>query len=58
MRLNAPKQIVWIVSVVLAVIGIIGKFTTVAFISANAFWLITVAFIILTASTLLKGKSA
>ena len=55
MRLNAPKQIVWIVAVVLAVIGLIGKFTAVAFISANAFWLVTVGFVILAASTLLKG---
>ncbi len=55
MRLNAPKQAVWLVSVILGVLGIIGQFTTIAFVTANAFWLVTVGFIILAASTVLKG---
>ena len=55
MRLNAPKQVVWIISVVLGVLGIVGKFTTIAFLSANAFWLVTVGFVVLALSTVLKG---
>ncbi|MCA9743651.1 MAG: hypothetical protein H6695_03405 [Deferribacteres bacterium] len=55
MRLNAPKQIVWTISVVLGVLGLIGKFTTIAVLSANAFWLVLAGFVILAASTVLKG---
>jgi len=55
MTLSAPKQVVWIVALVLGVLGIVGKFTTVAFITAYGFWLVAVAFVILTLSTALKG---
>lgn len=55
MRLNAPKQAVWTISVIVGVLGIVGNFTAIAVISANAFWLVTVGFVLLALSTALKG---
>ena len=55
MKLSAPKQIVWIISLILGVLGIIGKFVAIAVVSANAFWLVTVGFVLLILGTFLKG---
>jgi hypothetical protein len=55
MTLNAPTQILFIISVVIAVIALIGVFVTIPFVSAYAFWLMTAAFVILAAACLFKG---
>ncbi|MCQ2976119.1 MAG: hypothetical protein MJ211_15065 [Bacteroidales bacterium] len=55
MKLSAPKVGVWSVSVVLGVLGILGKFVAIPFVSAYAFWLVVAAFAILAIATLLKG---
>ena len=55
MKLNAPKTITWWVAVIVGALGIIGKFVTIAFISANAFWFVVVAFVLLALATFLKG---
>lgn len=55
MSLSAPKQITWIIAVVLGVIGILGKVVPIAAVAAYAFWLVTIGFILLALATLLKG---
>lgn len=55
MRLNAPKQITWLIAVIFGVAGIVVYFVTIPGLSANAFWLVVVAFVILGASTFIKG---
>ena len=55
MQLNAPKQIVWLVAVILGVVGLVSYFITIPGLSANAFWLVTVGFVILALGTFLKG---
>lgn len=56
MRLNAPKQIVWLIAVIIGVLGIIGELVgTIAFVSANAFWMVTIGFALLALGTMLKG---
>jgi hypothetical protein len=40
MRLNAPKQITWLVAVVFGVVGLVAYFVTIPGLSANAFWLV------------------
>jgi len=37
MKLSAPKQIVWIIAVVLGILGILGTFISIPFVSAYAF---------------------
>jgi len=54
MNLNAPKQITWWIAVVLGVIGIIGSFVAIPFISVYAFWLVAIAFVLLALATALS----
>jgi len=55
MNLNAPKQNIWLVAVIVGVLGVLGSFVAIPFVSANAFWFVTVGFAILMLSTVLKG---
>lgn len=55
MKLNAPTQLVWVISVIIGVLGILGKFVAIPFITVNAFWFVTVGFVLLALATLLKG---
>jgi hypothetical protein len=55
MNLNAPKQITWWIAVVLGVVGIIGSFVAIPFISAYAFWFVAIAFVLLALATALSG---
>ncbi|MEM7351557.1 MAG: hypothetical protein AAF657_12165 [Acidobacteriota bacterium] len=54
MKLNAPKQITWIIAVILGIVGILGKVAPIAAVAPNAFWLVTIGFVLLTLGTLLK----
>ncbi|NOZ62811.1 MAG: hypothetical protein GXO74_14155 [Calditrichaeota bacterium] len=57
MRLNQPKQVTWWISLILAVLGILGKWvlTSVAFLSSYAFILLLVGFALLWLATFVKG---
>ncbi|MEN8153953.1 MAG: hypothetical protein ABFR75_08000 [Acidobacteriota bacterium] len=55
MRLNAPKKIVWLLSLVLAVISLVGFFVTIPVITVYGFWIMGVAWLLLFLSTYLKG---
>ena len=55
MRLNAPKKIVWLISLILAVISLIGYFIAIPVLSGIAFWVMGVAWLLLFLATFLKG---
>jgi hypothetical protein len=56
MKLKSPTQIVFWLSVLLAVLGLIGQFGVVAGLGgAIAFWLVLVAFVLLALGVLFKG---
>lgn len=55
MRLNPPKKIVFYISVVLAVVGLIASLVTIPFLSGFAFWLVLAAYILLALGNVLKG---
>ena len=55
MRLNAPTQVVFIVSLILAVLALIGYFIAIPFLTAYAFWLAIVAYLVLAAGCVMKG---
>jgi len=55
MNLNAPKQLTWIIAVILGLLGLIGAITTVPFISAYAFWLVFAGLVLLALGCFLKG---
>jgi heme/copper-type cytochrome/quinol oxidase subunit 1 len=55
MRLNAPKQIVWLIALILGVLGIISALITVPFLSTISFWLVVIGWLLLILATYLKG---
>ena len=55
MNLSPPTTAVFIISVVLAVLAIIGTFVAIPVISANAFWVAMIAYIILAVGNLFRG---
>jgi len=55
MRLSAPKTPVWLIGSILGILGIVGKFISIQYVSPNAFWLVALGFVLLFLGTLLKG---
>jgi predicted membrane channel-forming protein YqfA (hemolysin III family) len=55
METNAPKQVTLLISVVLAVLGLLGFFVSIPFVSVYAFWLVVAGFVLLLLGCLLKG---
>jgi hypothetical protein len=54
-RLNAPSQIVFLISLVLAVLGVLAIFVSIPFVSGYAFWFVTVGYILLALGCIMKG---
>jgi hypothetical protein len=54
LKLNAPKQVTWIISLILGVLGLLGNLVTIPLISGISFWLVVVGLALLLLATLLK----
>jgi hypothetical protein len=54
MRLNAPKQITWIIALILGIAGLLGFLVTIPVISELAFWIVLVALILMLLATYLR----
>lgn len=48
---SAPKNITWWIALILAVLGIIGKFASVPFLSQYAFWFVLASAVLLLIAT-------
>jgi len=55
MNLSAPTQPVFIVSLVIAVLAVIGVFTAIPIVTPYAFWVAIIAYIVLAVGCLAKG---
>ena len=55
MKLNPPKKLTFWISVVLVVLGLIGSFVSIPFVSGAAFWFVLVGYVVLVAGLLIKG---
>lgn len=57
MKTQAPKSIVWIISVILAALGILLylRIITIPVLAPYDFWLVAVAFVLLALGNILKG---
>jgi hypothetical protein len=55
MKLTPPTKNVYWISTVLAVLGLIGTFVSIPFVSAYAFWFVLVAFVLLWLGVSMKG---
>ena len=54
-RLNAPTQMVFLISLALAVLAILALFVTIPVVSAYAFWVAIIAYVVLAAGCLMKN---
>lgn len=55
MKLNAPTKNFWWIAVILAIVAVIAQFVTIPFFTPYAFWVITLGFVVLALSTVMKG---
>jgi hypothetical protein len=55
MRLNAPSQTLWIISLILAGLGILSHLVVIPNVSPYAFWLLAIGYIVLLIGTMTKG---
>ena len=55
MKLSAPKNVTWLIALVLGVLGILGTFVRIPLVTDYSFLLVVVGFVLLALATLLKG---
>jgi hypothetical protein len=55
MNLSAPTQIVFIISLVIAILGLLAAFGVLAFIPIPAVWIALIAYIVLAGGCLMRG---
>ena len=55
MNPSAPTQLVFIISLVIALIGVLVALNVVTFIPIAAVWIVTIAFIVLAGGCLIRG---
>lgn len=54
-QLSAPSQVLFLVSLALAVIAILGALVILPFVTLYAFWIALLAYLVLAVGCLLKG---
>lgn len=55
MSLSPPTTVVFVVSIILAALAIIGQYVAIPFISEHGFWVAVVAYVILAAGNIFRG---
>jgi len=55
MKLNAPSQTLWLISVILGGLGIVSKQIVISGVTPYSFWLLAIGFVVLVIATLTKG---
>ena len=55
MELSAPKQITWLIALILGVIGVVAHLVTIPVLSGLAFWIVVVALVLLLVATFVSG---
>lgn len=55
MKLTPPEVITWWIAVILGVLGILGHFTKIPFVTVYDFWFVAVAFVLLALATYFEG---
>jgi hypothetical protein len=55
MNLSPPTTVVFIVSLILAALAVIGKFAAIPFITEHGFWVAIVAYVVLAIGNLFRG---
>ena len=55
MKISAQKQGTYFVSLALLIVGIVARFVAIPFLTANSFWVVVVAAVILVIGCSIKG---
>ena len=56
MKLSAPRQITWIIALILGIVGILAQLTSLPVITATiGFWLLAVAWVLLLIAAITRG---
>ena len=55
MDLSPPTTVVFVVSVILATLAIVGHFVAIPFFSENGFWMAFIAYVVLAVGNVAKG---
>lgn len=55
MNLSAPKVIIFVISLIIVALAVIGRFTPIPYITPNAFWVAIVGYLVLVAGVTMKG---
>jgi hypothetical protein len=55
MNLTPPTTMVFIISLILAALAVIGKFVAIPFITEQGFWVAVVAYVVLAVGNLFRG---
>jgi hypothetical protein len=55
MNLNAPTQLVFIISLIIAVLALIGYFVNIPYVTQYQFWFAIVGYVVLAAGCVFKG---
>ncbi len=55
MSLSPPTTVVFVISIILALLAIIGNYVAIPFISDNGFWVAIIAYIILACGNIFRG---
>ena len=55
MNLSAPTMPVFLISLILAILAVLGAYMPIPFISGNAFWVAVIAYVVLLVGNVAKG---
>ena len=55
MKLNAPKQITWIIALILGALGILGTLVEIPIATEYSFWFLAIGWLLLIIATITKG---
>jgi hypothetical protein len=55
MKPSAPKRLTWIIALIPGIVGIIGHFVSIEYVTEYSYWLLLVGFVLLVLGTSFKG---
>jgi hypothetical protein len=56
MKFNAPTQVFFVISLVLAGLALLSRFVAIQGVSVNAFWILLVGYIVLAIGCVYRGR--
>jgi hypothetical protein len=55
MNLSAPKQVIFLLSLIIVALAVISRFTPIPYITPNMFWVAIIGYLLLVAGVTTKG---